>query len=141
MRTAPTEDYDDQPTGGWSWLKEKLGIGIAYDDDQYEYAGTVRLQSAKPNRVSVWMSVTSFEHAKQAADGLKNGDQQIVNLEDASPEISTRIIDFLNGIIYAMDGFVEKVGDKVYLFTPANYTISVEESTGGRRTQGTFRDN
>ena len=151
MRTAPTEDYDEQPRGGWTWLKERLGIGVEYEDDQYEdsenpvssrrYGGTVRLHAARVNRVSVWMSVSGFEHAKQAADGLKDGNQQIVNLENASPEISKRVIDFLNGIIYAMDGFVEKVGEKVYLFTPANYTINVEDASGNRRTQGAFKDN
>jgi cell division inhibitor SepF len=151
VRTAPTEDYDEQPRGAWSWLKDRLGIGVVYEDDQFEYmespissrkyGGTVRLHSARVSKVSVWMSVTSFDHAKQAADGLKEGHQQIVNLENASPEISRRIIDFLYGVIYAMDGFVEKVGDKVYLFTPANYKIDIEDATGNRRTQSAFRDN
>jgi cell division inhibitor SepF len=69
----------------------------------------------------------SFEDARLAADGLKDGRQQIVNLEKASPEMSERIIDFLNGVTYALNGFVEKIGDKIYLFAPSNVVIESTE--------------
>jgi cell division inhibitor SepF len=88
------------------------------------------------------MTVQSFDNAQQAADGLKEGHQQIVNLEKATPEICTRIIDFLNGVIYALDGYVEKVGEKVYLFTPSNYIIEVENGvSGSRKVHSPFNDN
>ena len=34
--------------------------------------------------------------------------------------MSERIIDFLNGVTYALNGFVEKVGDRVYLILGAD---------------------
>jgi cell division inhibitor SepF len=37
-----------------------------------------------------------------------------------------RIIDFLNGVCYALDGTVERVGDKVYMFVPANVAVEVD---------------
>jgi cell division inhibitor SepF len=86
------------------------------------------MSASRTNRVSVWLAVTSFDNAQQAADGLKEGRQQIVNLEKATPEVTSRVIDFLSGVTYALDGFVEKVGEKVYLFTPANFAIDVETS-------------
>ncbi len=69
----------------------------------------------------------TFEDASVAADGLKEGRLQIVNLEKTSQEMSERIIDFLNGVTYALNGVVEKVGDRVYLFTPSNVVIEVPE--------------
>ncbi len=87
--------------------------------------------------VSVWKSIQSLENAQEAADGLKAGHQQIVNLEKASPEICGRVIDFLNGVVYALDGYVEKVGDRVYLFTPANFQIDVENGAD-RGSNGPF---
>ena len=101
----------------------------------------LRVHSSRINRVSVWLTVGSFENAQQAADGLKEGHQQIVNLEKAAPEVCSRVIDFLNGVTYALDGFVEKVGDKVFLFTPSNYVIEVENGAEGRRVQSPFREN
>ena len=69
--------------------------------------------------------------ARRAADGLKDGQQQIVNLEQTPVEMAERIIDFLNGATYALDGSVEKIGEQVYLFTPASVIIDVEEKPTG----------
>lgn len=149
MRAAPQEDYDDQPRGAWSKFKEKIGWGD-YDEEEMDYIDepsgkrkptTVRLHSSRPTYVSVWLTIQSFENAQQAADGLKEGHQQIVNLEKATPEVCARVIDFLSGVIYALDGYIEKVGDKVYLFTPSNYVIEVENSTGNRKVNPIFYEN
>lgn len=152
MRAAPLEDHDDQQKSFWTKFKEKLGFG-GYEDVEDEEVvvvedtcgrrrmSTVRVNPSRLNRVSVWLTVQSFDNAQQAADGLKMGHQQIVNLEKATPDICTRVIDFLSGVTYALDGFVEKVGDRVYMFTPANYVIEVENGERGRRVQGPFREN
>lgn len=150
MRAAPLEDYDDEPRGFWGKIKDKIGLGSYEGEEDYEYIDEpesrkkptmLRVHSSKINRVSVWQSVQSLENAQQAADGLKEGHQQIVNLERAAPEICTRIIDFLNGVIYALDGYVEKVGDKVYLFTPSNYIIDVENGEKPRKVHSPFHEN
>lgn len=151
MRAAPLEEYDEQPRGLWSRFKEKIGLGEYEDEEVLEFvdessgrrkANMVRVRSARINHVSVWLTVQSFDNAKQAADGLKEGHQQIVNLEKATPEICTRVIDFLSGVTYALDGSIEKVGDKVYLFTPSNYVIDVENGVGGsRKVNNPFHDN
>ena len=150
MKAAPMENYEEEPRGLWSRVKEKFGWGEFEDEDDVEFfedpAGSkdhpiLRVRSSRVNHVSVWLSIHSFDDAQQAADGLKEGHQQIVNLEKAAPEICTRVIDFLNGVIYALDGFVEKVGEKVYLFTPSNYVIEVEDGTASRKVQSPFHDN
>ena len=144
------EDHDGQPQGLWGRFKERIGWG-EYDEDEeivyYEESGerrrhpALRVRSSRINQVSVWLSIQSFENAQMAADGLKDGNQQIVNLEKASPEVCARVVDFLNGVIYALDGCVEKVGEKVYLFAPNNYCVEVENDKAGRRTQGPFHEN
>ena len=150
VRAAPLEDYDDQPKGLWSRFKQKVGLGYDEFDEDGEFIEEVggngrpamlRVHSSRINRVSVWLTIASFENAQQAADGLKDGHQQIVNLEKATPEVCARVIDFLNGVTYALDGFVEKVGEKVFLFTPSNYVIEIENGAEGRRVRSPFRDN
>jgi cell division inhibitor SepF len=86
----------------------------------------LRLQTSRAGRVAVRLNAQVFEDAKLAADGLKAGEHQIVNLERATPQMAERIIDFLNGICYALDGTVERVGDKVYMFVPANVAVEVD---------------
>lgn len=90
---------------------------------------SLRIQSSRNSRVAVRRNVQVFEDARLAADGLKNGEQQIINLEQASPQMGERIIDFLNGVCYALDGTVERVGDRVYMFVPANVLVEVDEGT------------
>ena len=87
----------------------------------------LRLQTARMGKVAVRRNAQVFEDAKAAADGLKTGEQQIVNLERATPQMTERIIDFLNGVCYALDGTVERIGEKVYMFVPANVTVEVDE--------------
>ena len=147
MRTSPADDFDEQPRGLWTKLKDRFGLG-EYDDeseDEIEVGRKRRLVSLKlsqtrVNCVSVWQQIQSLENAQQAADGLKEGRSQIVNLEKASPEICARVIDFLNGVAYALDGSVEKVGDKVYLFTPHNVVIDVSNGPA-RRVSNPFAEN
>ena len=86
----------------------------------------LRLQTARAGRVAVRLNAQVFEDAKMAADGLKGGEHQIVNLERATPQMGERIIDFLNGVCYALDGTVERVGEKVYMFVPANVVVEVD---------------
>lgn len=148
MKAAPQEEYDDQPRGFWSRLKDKFCWGDYEDDDEFidepespRRQSVLRVQQARMHYVSVWRTLLSLDNARQAADGLKEGHQQIVNLEKASPELRDRIKDFLNGVTYALDGYVERVGESVYLYTPRNYCIEVENEDGGRRVQSPFTEN
>ena len=44
------------------------------------------------------------------------------------------MIDFISGVTYALNGFYERVGDKVFLFTPSNIIIADEDEAepGGK---------
>lgn len=123
-------------------------IGISeeiddYDDDEEQpeakKSPVLRLHSARVTHVAV-RQPQSFDDARIAADGLKDGRQQIVNLEKTDQAMSERIIDFLNGVTYALNGFVEKVGERVYLFAPSNVQIEVQEELH-RNSPGIFDRN
>ncbi len=128
---------DLEQRGFLTKIKGLIGIS-EIEDDEYEEETrvgsedarrrpvTLRLHQTKVNHVSIRLPMT-FEDARLAADGLKEGRQQIVNLEKTPQDMSERIIDFLNGVTYALNGFVEKVGDRVYLFAPSNVVIEVPE--------------
>ena len=142
---APMEDLEQK--GIWTRLKES--IGFSQIDEEYEEEREVRepgrrrllplkIHSASVNHVAV-RQTQSIEDARLAADGLKDGRQQIINLEQTGQEMSERIIDFLNGVTYALNGFVEKVGDRVYLFAPSNVVIDVPENL--KETTSNFFDN
>ena len=126
--------------GFWTKVKDTILGAEDPEDDDMEVAvistpgspanrrqASLRLQTARILSVAIRTNAQVFEDAKVAADGFKNGEQQIVNLERATPQMAERIIDFLNGVCYALDGTVERVGEKVYLFAPANVAVEVDE--------------
>ena len=78
----------------------------------------LRIEQTRRTHITVRRAVHSFDDARRAADGLKEGQQQIVNLEQTPADMTERITDFLNGATYALEGSVEKIGEQVYLFTP-----------------------
>jgi cell division inhibitor SepF len=70
---------------------------------------------------------TRFDHAQEVADKFKEGQPVIVNLQDVNRDLLRRIIDFCAGLTYALDGSMDKVGQGMYLLTPANVSVSAED--------------
>jgi len=128
----------DETRGLWGWLKDRVNL-VPEEEEEDDFQADrrkgipLRLHSARRSRVSIWHAAETFDTARQVADGLKEGHPQVVNIDKAAPEMAGRIIDFLNGVTYALDGSVERVGDKVYFFTPANVIIEVAESSQRHR--------
>ena len=68
-----------------------------------------------------------FADAQEVGDRFKNGQPVIVNLQNAEPQLSRRMIDFCSGVTYALAGSMDKVADQVFLLTPSNVEVSAEE--------------
>ena len=86
------------------------------------FSGKVlNMNSNKPS--VVLFRPTNFNEATKAADDLREKKAVIVNLENVEPGIARRVVDFLSGCAYAVDGKVKKVAQSTYLFCPHNMDI------------------
>lgn len=65
----------------------------------------------------------NFEEAKDIADTLKQKNPVVINLEGVDKDVARRIIDFLSGAIYSLDGNIQKVSNGIFLATPYNVGI------------------
>lgn len=65
----------------------------------------------------------SFDEVELAAELLKSGAPVVITLESAESSDKNRMIDFLLGVTFALDGHVRKVAPGVYLFSPAGIPI------------------
>ena len=65
----------------------------------------------------------NFSDASIAADHLRNKKAVIVNMENVDKAMSRRVVDFLSGCAYALDGKVKKVAQATYLFCPFNMEV------------------
>ena len=79
---------------------------------------------------SVEMKVVKPENldsVSQIADHLLNRRTILLNLEDTNRETARRIIDFLQGVAYAINGSLKKVANCTYVITPSNVDVSGEQ--------------
>ena len=60
----------------------------------------------------------TFDDAAKAADELRGKRAVILNMENVDKALTRRVVDFLSGSVYALDGRVKKVAQSTYLFCP-----------------------
>ncbi len=65
----------------------------------------------------------SFEGVREIADDLKNSRAVILNLEKRDKTLARRLIDFLSGSVYALNGNTQKLGTEVFIFTPPGMDV------------------
>ena len=66
---------------------------------------------------------TNFNETSKAADDLRNRKAVLLNLENVDKAMSRRVVDFLSGCVYALDGDVQKIAQSAYLFCPHNMDV------------------
>lgn len=88
-------------------------------------AQVVSLHSQRQMRFCV-VEPSSFDDVQGMTDHLKNRRPVIVNLEQAEPELAKRVVDFVSGATYALDGSMQKVGKGIFLFVPSNVDIDMD---------------
>lgn len=67
---------------------------------------------------------TTFQDSRKAATDLVASKAVIVNLEDLDKDSARRMVDFLSGVVFAMDGDVQKIAQSAYVFCPPNVFIT-----------------
>ncbi len=65
----------------------------------------------------------SFNDTTKAADDLKANKAVIVNMENVDKAMARRVVDFLSGCVYALEGDVKKIAQSAYLFCPHNVGV------------------
>lgn len=64
-----------------------------------------------------------FDNVSEIADHLRDKHAVLLNLENTDRNIARRLVDFLSGCAYALDGKIKKVAASAYLITPFNVEI------------------
>jgi FtsZ-interacting cell division protein YlmF len=82
-------------------------------------------------------TLRTFEDVQDAADFLKMGVPVIVTLEGNAPAPERRrMITFLSGVCYAIDGYARRIRPDVYIFTPSD--VPVQSTEGEEPKEGAF---
>jgi cell division inhibitor SepF len=122
--------------GMWSKVKDFFA-GTDADDD-YEDLG----QPEEPRRNVVLFPENKsgrcrgvsifhprrFDEVTEIADSLRGARHVVVNLVGADRALSQRIVDFLSGVVYTVDGKMQRLGESIYLFVPANVPVMAHDT-------------
>lgn len=82
----------------------------------------VSLPGSAANKMIVFRPV-NYEDTQNIIDNLKSHKPVIVNMEQIDVETAQRILDFMSGACYAVDGRVCRVSTRIFIVAPANVDI------------------
>ncbi|MBR2989184.1 MAG: cell division protein SepF [Clostridia bacterium] len=66
-------------------------------------------------------------------DFLKTRESAIVNLDDVDPAVSQRILDFVSGAVYALNGRVNRIKGNIFLLSPEGVGVTGTHTKQDRR--------
>ena len=87
------------------------------------FGGQVLSMSSSGKQEVVLFHAKTFDDAARAADELRRKKAVILNMENVDKALTRRVVDFLSGSVYALDGSVKKIAQSTYLFCPHNMDV------------------
>lgn len=87
------------------------------------------------------LSPRNFDtHAKELGDKFRSGAVVIMDLKSTSKDTASRLKNFASGLVYGLEGHMDKVGDDVYLLAPSGFQVSAEEQRRYLEESGLFNE-
>ena len=124
-------DEEDEFEGVYEEKKEPVGVKKVVQNEFEQPKSTNnsrKIQSIDPQRDGhlVLFEPRSFDETQTIAKLLKDSRSAVINLHRLSKDEAKRVTIFLSGVIYAIDGTIQVVGEKTYLCTPNNMNVTGE---------------
>lgn len=114
----------------WFFDEDGDGEDIAEDYDAVEVDTEPKtseaVKSLNMNKDShlVLFEPRSFGETQDIANYLKTKKATVVNLHRLQKDQAKRVVDFLSGVIYAIEGDIQRIGPKIFLCTPRNISVA-----------------
>ena len=125
MDQAEPEEYDDENVYEYEDEEEEAEV-----EDRKLFGRknkVVPMQQAQGNSIKMVISQpTTFEQSDEICSFIKEKKSVIVNLEYVNKDVARRIVDFISGGVYALDGYIQKISNSIFLVAPSNYEITNE---------------
>ena len=108
-------DSDDAPSSGSTGRRTLGGTGTS-GSKVVNIHTTAQMQVVlvKPDR---------FDSVTEIAEHLRSKHAVVLNLESTTKDVARRLVDFLSGCAYALDGKIKKIAISTYIITPYNVDI------------------
>ena len=121
-------DYDETDYMDESMSDEDYGfqedetLKVSNRAKKRESGNVVSLPNSNSMKMIVYHPM-NYEDTQHIIDNLKSRKPVVVNMEHLLPEAALRILDFMSGAIYALNGTMYKVSQGIFIVAPTNYDI------------------
>lgn len=112
------DDFEEEPSTAKSFFRPK----------KQQPASVVPMRKST-NMEVVMQRPSSLIDSKEICDVLLSGRAVVINMEGVNLELAQRIVDFVSGACYSMNGNLSSISKYIFIATPSNIELSGEFST------------
>ena len=131
-------DLDDRPRASRASTAPRTAPRASAYDEVLDDLGSSRSSAPASRRTSdskvvnisaqtqmqvVLVKPDRFDNVSEIAEHLRSKHAVVLNLEATNKDIARRLVDFLSGCAYALDGKIKKIAISTYIITPYNVDI------------------
>lgn len=127
---VPEEEYYEEVTDSKQAVSTNTDVNRASEPEKDNNRQVMSLMSSKNNSTTVQreqkimvFDPSIFSDVKNIGKMILNGRAVIVNFRKMDENQIHRVIDFLSGLIFAVNGDMQRIGEKIFLCTPKNFKI------------------
>jgi cell division inhibitor SepF len=103
------------------------GVGAIQTRPAPPSSGSVRAIPAPAAAKVTVVSPTSFHDAQEIGESFRSGQPVIINLGGVDRDLKRRLVDFAAGLIFGLQGEMQRVAESVFMLTPKNVEVSADE--------------
>lgn len=127
MDSAEPEEYEDDNVYDYTDEEDEVEDKKFFGRKNNNNNKVVSMPQSQMQGQAIKMVIsqpTTFEQSDEICSFLKEKKSVIVNLEYVNKDVARRIVDFISGGVYALDGYIQKVSNSIFLVAPSNYEIT-----------------
>ncbi len=121
---------DDEPSGrraAVTPLPRRTPVREVVKD--MEVGGVHRITTIHPR---------TYNEAKKIGESFREGTPVIMNLTDLDDADAKRLVDFAAGLVFGLQGAIERVTNKVFLLSPADVEVTTVDGAPAKSAKGLF---
>ena len=133
------EDEEQKPASKSAFDSDHTVTPLASTTAPAASSTTKPFPGGRVNRITT-IHPKSYEDAQLVGRALRDGVPVVLNLTGVAEAVAYRIVDFSAGVVFGVRGSLERVTPRVFLLSPAQVNIKVEEPTKPASAHDLFAD-
>ena len=115
-----TENYEPQPVAPTAPVASTTSSKVVSIDRSHV---SVKSAPAENGKIMLF-EPRLYGESKEIVDELLNHHAVIVNFSQMDNKAANKVVDFLNGAVYAIDGEIKRIGEQIFLCVPRGVDVA-----------------